>query len=73
MLIHLKDSTFRLDKVTAITKGVLPETNYTPLYYTMCVYVEGSAQPIVHTYETEEERNENYTLVRGHLVDADNR
>lgn len=72
MYIHLKDSTIKLQKVTALTKGIIPETNYTPVYYTMCVYVEGGAQPIVHTYESEQERDEVFVEFRD-MLDVDNK
>ena len=70
MFIHLKDSTIKLSKVTAITKGVMPATNFTPTYYTMIVCLEDVAQPIVHTYETEEERNEIFTEFRDALDES---
>ena len=63
-MIHLKDSTIKLDCVAAITKGLVPETNFTPVYYTMVVYLIGCAQPIVHTYESAEERDEIFTEFR---------
>lgn len=67
MIIHLKDSTIRLNSVVAITKGIVPETNFTPAYYTMCVYLSGVSQPIVHTYEAETERDEIFIEFRDAL------
>lgn len=61
MFIHLKDSTIKLIEVVAVTKSVVPETNFTPTYYAMCVYLKGIAQPIVHTYEHEQERDAIFT------------
>lgn len=58
MYIHLKDSTIKIDKVVALTKTVLPATMQTPEYYVLVVYIEGVEQPLVHTYETVEERDE---------------
>ena len=66
MYLHLKDSTIKLNKVVAITKNVVPATNFTQQYYAMCVYVEG-IDPIVHTYETEEERDEVFVDFRDAL------
>lgn len=66
-MIHLKDSTIKLNCVAAITKGIVPETNFTPVYYTMVVYLTGCAQPIVHTYESAEERDEIFTEFRDTL------
>lgn len=70
MFIHLKDSTIKLTDVVAVTKSVVPETNFTPTYYAMCVYLKGIAQPIIHTYETEEERNEIFTEFRDTLDES---
>lgn len=61
MFIHLKDSTIKLTEVVAVTKSVVPETNFTPTYYAMCVYLHGVAQPIVHTYQQEQERDDIFT------------
>ena len=44
----------------------VPATNFTQQYYAMCVYVEG-IDPIVHTYETEEERDEVFVDFRDAL------
>ena len=57
MFLNSLDSTIRTEAVTAVTKGVLPATNFTPAYYTVCVYLHSVQQPIVHTFETEEERD----------------
>ena len=70
MFIHLKDSTIRLESVTAITKGIVTLEDNT--YYTMCVYVVGSLQPLVHTYESEQERDETFLEIK-ELLDADRR
>lgn len=67
MFIHLKDSSFRISNVAAITKGSIAPTNYTPEYFTMCVYLIGCTQPIVHTYEQETERDEVFNEVRNYL------
>lgn len=58
MFVYLTDSIIDTSEIAAITKSVIPATNFTPMYYTVCVYLKGNSQPIVHTYETEEERNE---------------
>ena len=58
MFIHLKDSTINLTQVSALTKGVVTLEDNT--YFTMCVYVVGSLQPLVHTYESEQERDETF-------------
>ncbi len=66
MYLHLKDSTIKLDEVLAVTKNVIPATNFTPKYFAMCVYVKG-IEPIVHTYEDEEERDDIFAAVRDAL------
>lgn len=58
MFVYLTDSMIATSEIAAITKSIIPATNFTPVYYTVCVYLKGNSQPIVHTYETEEERNE---------------
>lgn len=58
MFIYLQDSIINEKEIAAITRSVIPATNFTPVYYTVCIYLKGNSQPIVHTYETEEERNE---------------
>lgn len=63
MFIDLIDSFVRKDSITAVAKSVIPATNFTPEYFTMCVYLLGAAQPLIHTYETEEERNEAYVAL----------
>lgn len=60
MLIGLKDSCIRADKITAITKSVVPASYSTPEYYTMCVYLDEVAQPIIHTYEDMDVRDAEY-------------
>ena len=56
MYINLKDSIIKKYSINAVTKTVIPATNFTPKYFAMCVYI-GNVEPIVHTYETEEERD----------------
>ena len=63
MYIHLKDSTIKVTEVVAVTKTIIPATNFTPKYFAMCVYVKG-IEPIVHTYETEDERDTIFESVR---------
>lgn len=58
MFIYLQDSIINESEIAAITRSAIPATNFSPVYYTVCVYLKGNSQPIVHTYETEEERNE---------------
>lgn len=67
MYLHLKESTFNLSKVIAMTKTVIPATVHTPEYYAMVIYLEGVTQPIVHTYEQEQERDEIFESVRENL------
>ena len=66
MYLHLKESTIKLSEVIAITKNVIPATNFTPKYYAMCVYLKG-VEPIMHTYETEEERDDVFVAFRDAL------
>jgi hypothetical protein len=63
MYIHLKDSTIKLSEIVAVTKNVIPATNFTPQYFAMAVYVKG-IEPIIHTYELEKERDEVFAEVR---------
>lgn len=63
MFIDLVDSYVSRESINAVAKSVIPETNFTPVYYTMCIYLLGAAQPLVHTYETEEERDAAYNKV----------
>ena len=63
MIFDLKDSMFKEECFAAATKSVIPATNFTPAYYTICVYLQSIAQPIVHTYETEEERDRCYDVL----------
>ena len=67
MYLHLKESTIKLSEVIAITQTVIPATMHTSEYYAMAVYLKGISQPLVHTYETEEERNEIFEEVRDAL------
>ena len=57
MFLHSQDSSIKAEAVIAVTKSVIPTTAYTPVYHTVCVYLEDLQQPIVHTFETEEERD----------------
>ena len=57
MFLHTQDSSIRTEAVIAVTKGVIPATNFTPTYFTVCVYLHTVNQPIVHTFETEDERD----------------
>lgn len=63
MLINLKNSCIKADKITAITKAVIPASYSTPECYTMCVYLEEVAEPIIHTYKDEYERDTEYTTI----------
>lgn len=63
MYLHLKDSTIKLSEIVAVTKNVIPATNFTPQYFAMAVYVKG-LEPIIHTYESEEDRDEIFSEVR---------
>ena len=63
MYLHLKDSTIKLSEIVAVTKSVIPATNFTPQYFVMAVYVKG-IEAIVHTFETAEERDDTFTQVR---------
>lgn len=67
MYLHLKDSTIKLTEVVAVTRSIIPATNFTPKYFAMCVYVKGLSEPIVHTYEDETERDEVFAEVRDSL------
>lgn len=62
MYLYLKDSTIKISEIAAVTKVVIPATNFTPKYFAMCVYVKGF-EPIVHSYETEEERDSTFSEV----------
>lgn len=64
MYLHLKESTFKLNKVVAITKLSLPATMQTPEYYVVAVYLDGVDQPLIHTYESVEERDEVFSEIR---------
>lgn len=64
MYLHLRESTFRIDKVVAITKLTLPATMQTPEYYVVAVYLDGVDQPLIHTYESLEERDEVFSEIR---------
>lgn len=64
MYIHLKESTIKSSEVLAVTKNIIPATNFTPQYFAMAVYVKGINEPIVHTYEDEEERDEVFAELR---------
>ena len=63
MLISLKDSCIRADKITAITKSIVPASYSTPEYYTMCVYLDEVSQPIIHTYEDVDVRDTEYQTI----------
>lgn len=67
MYLHLKESTIKLSEVVAITQTVIPATVHTEAYAAMAVYLKGVTQPLVHTYETEEERNEIFEKFRDAL------
>lgn len=72
MFIHLQDATIRVEAVSAIARSIIPATNYTPEYYTIIVYLVGCAQPLLHTYETEEERNSVFEELKGTLDEHSN-
>lgn len=61
MFIDLVDSFVSKDSITAVAKSIIPETNFTPTYYTMCIYLLGASQPLIHSYESEEDRDAAYT------------
>lgn len=67
MYIHLKDSTIKVTEVVAVTKTIIPATNFTPKYFAMCVYVKG-IEPIIHTYVTEDERDNIYKSIKDILI-----
>ena len=69
-MIITKDSMIRSNHVIAVTRGIVPATNFTPAYYTVVVYVNGVSQPLVHTFENEQERDEIFVLFKNALVDG---
>lgn len=64
MYLHLKDSTIKLSEIVAVTKAMIPATNFMPKYYAMAVYIKGITEPIIHTYEEEAERDEVFSEVK---------
>ena len=60
MLLRLNDSIVETRAILAVTKGIIPSTLATPQYFTCVVHIANIMQPIVYTFETEEERDEVY-------------
>lgn len=63
MFINLIDSNVRIDSIVAVAKSLIPATNFTPEYYTMCIYLQGVSQPLIHSYATETERDDAYNAL----------
>lgn len=62
MFINLEETLIKKESIIAIAKSIIPATNFTPEYYTTCVYLEGFSQPLILSYaEEEEERDKIYT------------
>jgi hypothetical protein len=61
MFINLEETSIKKESIIAIAKSIIPATNFTPEYYTTCVYLEGFSQPLILSYAEEEERDKIYT------------
>ena len=61
MFINLEETSIKKESIIAIAKSIIPATNFTPEYYTTCVFLEGFSQPLILSYAEEEERDKIYT------------
>jgi len=62
--IELKDVTLDPRFVLAIGKMTIPQTLQTPEMYGISVWISDVREPIVITYEDEEERNAQLVLIK---------
>ena len=72
MFLHLKDSSFRCDKVIAVTSGHIPATESTGEFFTIVVHLDGMVEPLIHTYLSREERDDTFTEIKETLDDVIN-
>lgn len=63
-MITVKDCSFLPSQFIAYTKTVIDTRE--GVYYCLCIYLKGVDQPIVITYETEEERNDDAQCIRNY-------
>ena len=63
MFVDLIDSKVRIDSIVAVAKSLIPATNFTPEYYTICIYLQGVSQPLIISYATETERDDAYNAL----------
>lgn len=61
MFINLEETSIKKESIIAIAKSIIPATNFTPEYSTVCVYLEGFSQPLILSYEESEVRDKIYT------------
>ncbi len=55
--IKLKDVTIRAESVVAYGEMKIPQTLQTPEFFALSVWLKDGKEPIVATYESEEERD----------------
>lgn len=63
MFVKIKDLTFKLGKVYGIGKLIVPENRQTPEYYGISLWFEGAPEPIIVTYEQEEDRDHDLDVI----------
>lgn len=64
MVVDLKDISLKGGNVLGVAKMLIPSTNHTPEYYGITIWLEDTKEPIIATYEDEEERDIEFDKVR---------
>jgi hypothetical protein len=62
--VELKDVSFSPYAVVAYGRSVVPQTMQTPEYPTLTIWLRDTKEPITAIYETEEERNNEYAIIK---------
>ena len=62
-LVELKDVTIKAHVIDAFGKGTLPKTMQTDEMYTLSIWMRNHEQPIVITYLTRVERDEELEII----------
>ena len=63
MFIKLKDVTIRSESIVAFGEMKIPQTMQTPEFFAISVWLAEGKEPIVATYESEEERDADFEII----------
>lgn len=63
MAVNLKDLSVKGDNLLGAAKMTIPATMSTPIYYGLTIWLEDVKEPIIATYEDEDERDIDYDTV----------